>query len=155
MEALFYIIIILVIITLIENYSKAPSEPRRDYRKKPGDDHKIYRDKSFVEHQDDYQPKDVNDDLKYTDYYDRVPSEYYEEYNDYLISPEWQELRHLVLKRDGYKCQGEYHKSSWDHGILHVHHLHYKGIDKGMNFKPEQLVVLCSECHSKIHSHMS
>ena len=94
-------------------------------------------------------------DYMYSAPVDEVPPQYYEAYNLYLKSPEWRELRKLVLKRDKYRCIDcnvrAYHKDFCPTGEkLQVHHLHYDGIQT-MTFTPEQCVSVCKLCHEIRH----
>lgn len=64
-----------------------------------------------------------------------------ENYEKYLQSEEWRQLRKYVIERDGGKC--------WICGgtdNLCVHHLWYPEEDT-----PENLVTLCRRCHSDLH----
>lgn len=65
-------------------------------------------------------------------------------HRQYLMSPQWKELREKILTRDNHECI--MCGSSFN---LHVHHLTYE------HFTHEQmddLITLCSYCHSKIHN---
>lgn len=62
----------------------------------------------------------------------------------YLISPEWKAKRKQVLKAANYSCQRC--KAETD---LHVHHISYKNLFRE---NPEDLVAICSDCHTYIHS---
>ena len=64
-------------------------------------------------------------------------------YKDYLKTEHWQKTRISALIKSGYKCQlcGSTHN-------LNVHHNTYK--NRG-NEKPEDLIVLCKDCHAKFH----
>ena len=64
-------------------------------------------------------------------------------YPQYLQSPEWQILREMKLRRDGFRCRlcpSEYR--------LEVHHALYspRG-DEDL----DALVVLCHPCHQRVH----
>ena len=66
-----------------------------------------------------------------------------ESYTEYLKGEDWAKKRRQALKRDGYKCflcQQKHH--------LHVHHMKYR---KWYNVKPNDLVVLCEDCHKMVH----
>lgn len=65
------------------------------------------------------------------------------EYEEYIHSAEWQEVRLKAFEHYGRKCM-----ECGSEGILHVHHNNYK------NFKHERikdLRILCEECHVKVH----
>lgn len=67
------------------------------------------------------------------------------DYQEYLNSPEWQEVRLVALKRSGNKCQicGSKHN-------LDVHHNSYTNL--GNEHKHlEDLIVLCAEHHLLYH----
>ena len=63
----------------------------------------------------------------------------YDEYLDYLESPEWKSLRKLVLGRACYRCE-RCRKA----GPLEVHHKHYNTLYRE---KLCDLEALCLECH--------
>ena len=66
------------------------------------------------------------------------------DYQAYLRSPEWLELRLKALSRDGNVCQ------MCGTGInLRVHHVNYEHV--GTEQELEDVVTLCEECHSKVH----
>ena len=64
------------------------------------------------------------------------------EYKKYIKSKEWQEKRALKIEEVGFcqKCGATEN--------LHVHHLTYENFK---NEKPEDLQVLCKDCHMKVH----
>lgn len=68
---------------------------------------------------------------------------YKEEYRKYLLSKEWLDKRNELLKIRGNLCE-----ICGKGGIIHVHHLTYDRIFKEL---PEDLQVLCENCHRKIH----
>jgi 5-methylcytosine-specific restriction endonuclease McrA len=61
------------------------------------------------------------------------------------LDPEsYKDLRHQVLRRDGWKCQ-----SCGSMANLEVHHLKFRshsGADSDHN-----LITLCFKCHSEVH----
>lgn len=64
-------------------------------------------------------------------------------YAKYLQSPHWQRIRGEALERSKFRCQ--LCAASWK---LNVHHNTYK--NKGRE-QPEDVIVLCRDCHSKHH----
>ena len=76
--------------------------------------------------------------------YVREHSLVYKDWKAYLDSDEWQTLRRLALRRDGYTCQlcGEAKN-------LHVHHISYEHI--GTARELEDIVSLCGACHDAVH----
>jgi len=68
-------------------------------------------------------------------------------YNDYLQTDYWKDLRQLALERDG-NC-----KLCNDDIILQAHHRSYKnkwGKEKELN----DLVILCKRCHELFHNNV-
>ena len=55
-------------------------------------------------------------------------------------------VKAYVLHRDGYQCQ----KCKTKKGKLHVHHVVFRS--NGGTDSPENLIVLCSDCHEKLHN---
>lgn len=55
-------------------------------------------------------------------------------------------MKAYVLHRDGYQCQ----KCKTKKGKLHVHHVVFRS--SGGTDSPENLIVLCSDCHDKLHN---
>ena len=65
-------------------------------------------------------------------------------YKDYLATPEWRGVRSGALGRANHKC--ELCNAS---GVeLHVHHKTYERRGEEL---PEDLIVLCKDCHAKHH----
>lgn len=69
------------------------------------------------------------------------------EYQDYLKTEHWQTTRKATLADRNYKCE-----KCGKRGLLHVHHLTYKRLGDEL---PEDLQVLCPECHRGEHYPMS
>jgi hypothetical protein len=63
-------------------------------------------------------------------------------YKNYLLCPEWEKKRRLIIQRDKI-CQG-----CLDAPIHQVHHLTYRNVGNELMF---ELVGLCRECHSRCH----
>lgn len=70
-------------------------------------------------------------------------TEWWQRYNLYLKSKDWQERRRLVLERDKYVCQGCMRNKA-----TQVHHLTYEHVTKEFLF---ELTSLCEACHRRIH----
>lgn len=64
-------------------------------------------------------------------------------YPDYLLTPEWQQRRTIMLDRAGRRCQVCNRSES-----LHVHHRTYerRGVEEIAD-----LIVLCEDCHGLYH----
>lgn len=69
----------------------------------------------------------------------------YTDYEDYLRSDRWQELRREALLRDGERCR--LCNSPYS---LHAHHRRYA--DQWGLETPDDLTTLCADCHAAVHS---
>jgi len=65
-------------------------------------------------------------------------------YSAYLHSSHWKKTRTDALMRAGYRCQACSAKDQ----ILDVHHNSY---DRLGHEEPQDLIVLCRSCHTKVH----
>jgi len=74
------------------------------------------------------------------------PDVSYEEYEEYLDSPEWKKKRLATIKRDSNCCQQC--GSRFPINELEVHHIHYKRLRKE---QPEDLITLCEFHHELLH----
>lgn len=115
---LIFIIIFISILTSILVFKNEDKKDKSLIKRKQG---KIYNE--FLEVYSKIKPK--------------------EEYQEYLKSDHWKEIRLKALDRAGNRCQL---CSSTDN--LNVHHNTYK--NRG-NEDLKDLVVLCRECHAKFH----
>lgn len=66
-----------------------------------------------------------------------------EEYDEYLQSDEWAELRDRVLERDDWLCQG-----CLVNEATQVHHLTYKNVFEEFAW---ELKSICEDCHRRVH----
>ena len=62
-------------------------------------------------------------------------------------SPEYQEWRKIVLERDNYTCQ----HCETTGGRLVVHHIKTFKMNPELRLEPDNGIVLCNECHEKLH----
>jgi 5-methylcytosine-specific restriction endonuclease McrA len=75
------------------------------------------------------------------------------DYNTLLLSPQWQQKRKTILKRDDHKCRCCRSSKS-----LQVHHRQYHVIKTMNQFKQpwkyenKYLITLCDKCHKAGHS---
>ena len=65
-------------------------------------------------------------------------------YKDYLNSKEWAQIKIDLYQTGGKQCE---HCGSTNR--IEVHHLHY---DNVFNEEPEDLVLLCRQCHQAEHN---
>jgi 5-methylcytosine-specific restriction endonuclease McrA len=66
-----------------------------------------------------------------------------DEYEEYLQSAEWAEIRDRVLERDDYICQGCLKEEA-----TQVHHKTYDHVFEEFAF---ELIALCETCHARFH----
>lgn len=66
------------------------------------------------------------------------------DYEAYLKSPHWMEVRKKRLEKDEYKCA-----VCGNGGKLDVHHISYKRL--GMEDISTDLITLCHPCHAMLH----
>jgi 5-methylcytosine-specific restriction endonuclease McrA len=69
------------------------------------------------------------------------------DYKEYLQSDHWQKTRKATLADRKYKCE-----QCGRRGLLHVHHLTYANL---WAERPEDLQVLCEQCHYLEHFSMT
>lgn len=68
-------------------------------------------------------------------------------YRDYLRSPEWRERATAAKETAGWKCQ--ICNKPGNYSSLNAHHRTY---DRVRNELPEDLIVLCGDCHDVFHA---
>lgn len=79
-------------------------------------------------------------------------------YNELLTDPRWLDKRESILTRDNHQCVSCAHKGEEVNQLgqyLHVHHLFYK---KGLlpwDYKDDELITLCDNCHEYITRKLS
>lgn len=73
-----------------------------------------------------------------------------EEYAKLLESDYWKGYSYSIIKERNFTCEdcGAYYPG--ERNKLQVHHLVYRNI-MPWSYKPEEMVVLCRECHQKRH----
>lgn len=67
-------------------------------------------------------------------------------YSDQLTDGRWYAFRKFIFAVRGKKCE-----ICGSENILQVHHPHYVSGRKAWEYTCNEVVVLCSECHHKIH----
>lgn len=70
-----------------------------------------------------------------------------EVYKKYLESPKWQEIRERILYRDNFRC-----RLCGARERLHCHHIRGSHRFQEEDY-PEDLMILCENCHTKIHDY--
>jgi len=66
------------------------------------------------------------------------------DYHKYLLSDEW-----AAIKLDLFEFRGEICERCNSKDNIQVHHIHYKNL---YNEEPEDLLILCKDCHKEEHS---
>jgi len=74
------------------------------------------------------------------------------QYNAYLKSEHWQQLRRRVIQRDHFECQNCFSRVT--EGSAHVHHMSYDGLNRVGHSFAFECVTLCRKCHEDFHPHM-
>lgn len=73
-----------------------------------------------------------------------------EEYEKLLKSDYWRGFSYSLIKERNFKCEDCGRQFYNQRNKLQVHHLVYRDVNP-WSYKPEELVVLCEECHKKRH----
>lgn len=74
---------------------------------------------------------------------------WWDEYNKYLRSISWMELRDEAIKRDNYRCQ--HCGAALTLQNAHAHHLSYEGYNTSGHSTLDEITTLCRDCHRKAH----
>ena len=90
---------------------------------------------SFVD--EDYWP--LNTCLYVTDF---KGNDFPDRYDQHISSAEWKSLKHKIIEQRGNRCEC----CGQEGASLDLHHVHYRSLG---NEQPEDVELLCSECHSK------
>ena len=69
---------------------------------------------------------------------------FWERYDKYLLSDEWQARRRRILDRDNHRCQ----QSGCGQQADHVHHLTYERVGEEWD---SDLTSICLPCHRRLH----
>jgi hypothetical protein len=69
------------------------------------------------------------------------------DYSKKLLDPRWQKLRLEVMQANDFCCE----KCGNGDSTLHVHHKAYFKDHEPWDYYPEQLAVLCENCHESMH----
>ena len=73
-----------------------------------------------------------------------------EEYERLLQSDYWKGYSYSLIKERNFTCQDCGRRFENERNKLQVHHLVYRDTNP-WSYKPEELIVLCEECHKKRH----
>ena len=73
-----------------------------------------------------------------------------EEYHRLLNSDYWKGFSYSIIKERNYTCEDCGRRFYNQRNKLQVHHLVYRDINP-WSYKPEEMVVLCEDCHKKRH----
>jgi len=77
-----------------------------------------------------------------------------EEYEKLLKSDYWKGYSYSLIKERGFTCEDCKRSFVNERQKLQVHHLTYRDVNP-WSYKPEELVVLCEECHKRRHGIIS
>ena len=77
-----------------------------------------------------------------------------EEYERLLQSDYWKGYSYSLIKERNFTCEDCGRRFENERNKLQVHHLVYRDVNP-WSYKPEELVVLCEECHKKRHGIMT
>ena len=77
-----------------------------------------------------------------------------EEYEKLLQSDYWKGFSYSLIKERNFTCEDCGRTFYNQRNKLQVHHLVYRDINP-WSYKPEEMVVLCEECHKKRHGFIS
>lgn len=80
----------------------------------------------------------------------QVTAEWWAEYNRYLHSQHWHDMRKKVLQRDGDMCQ-----ACLKNKATQVHHLSYALYTQLGKSAAFELVAICYHCHRAIHPQLA
>ena len=73
-----------------------------------------------------------------------------EEYESLLQSDYWKGYSYSLIKERNFTCEDCGRCYPNKRNMLHVHHLVYRDANP-WSYKPEEVIVLCKECHQKRH----
>jgi len=76
-----------------------------------------------------------------------------EEYEKLLKSDYWRGFSYSLIKERDFTCEDCGRRFYNERNKLQVHHLVYRDVAP-WSYKPEELVVLCEDCHKKRHGIM-
>ena len=74
----------------------------------------------------------------------------YQKYQEYIKSPEWQEIRNLVLTRDNFHCTCCGRTAEDSGKTLSIHHNSYDHLFNERQHL-DTLTTLCFVCHAAVH----
>ena len=77
-----------------------------------------------------------------------------EEYEQLLQSPYWKGYSYSLIKERNFTCQDCGRSFPNERNKLQVHHLVYRDVNP-WSYNPDELLVLCEECHKKRHGIIS
>lgn len=73
-------------------------------------------------------------------------TDWWEQYNEYLKTPQWRKKRDMVMRRAGELCEGCGQRKA-----TQVHHKTYEHVGNELLF---ELVAVCYQCHCILHPDM-
>lgn len=75
------------------------------------------------------------------------------ERQSFYSSEEWSKAVKIIWHRDNATCQkcGKHHNTEKNRGNFHIHHI-VSFMNRELRSNPDNLVLLCKECHRWVHS---
>jgi hypothetical protein len=93
---------------------------------------------------EDFEEQRLREDVERRERTRRTDEEWWNKYNAYLLTPEWQARRMLVYKRAGDVCEGCRERRATE-----IHHLTYRHVTNEFCW---ELVAICDACHTRVHA---
>ena len=78
-----------------------------------------------------------------------------EEYKSLLNSDYWRGYSYAIVKERDWTCEVCGKKFKYQRNMLNVHHLTYHNDNKPWQYDKEELLLLCKDCHAKIHGKLN
>lgn len=72
-------------------------------------------------------------------------------YKNLLETEYWKGYSYSIIKERNFTCEDCGRSFPGERNKLHVHHLVYHGDIAPWSYKPEEVIILCHECHEKRH----
>lgn len=77
---------------------------------------------------------------------------WFERYNRYLQTEQWQRVRKAVFERDEGRCTNCRRQLTLEE--MECHHIFYSGFNRFGHSQPDECITLCKKCHAEMHPHL-